>query len=111
MPILTNLADCQLNHDPKWNGIDVWPVITEEKKVDNRVLFWNFKGTQFCLRHGNWKLISTDDMLASNSQLYHIENDPYETTDLSLEKPEIVEKLMDQVAQQRRLDGTSQRNE
>ena len=111
MPTLTNLADCQLNHDPQWDGIDIWPVITEGKKVDNRVLFWNFKGTQFCLRHGNWKLISTDDMLASNSQLYHIENDPYETTDLSLEKPEIVEQLLGQVARQRRLDGTSQRNE
>ena len=111
MPTLTNLADCKLNHDPKWDGVDIWPVIAEGKKVDNRVLFWNFKGTQFCLRQGNWKLITTDDMSASDSQLYHIESDPYETTDLSLGRPEIVKQLLDQVTQQRKLDGISQRNE
>ena len=111
MPTLTNLADCKLNHDPKWDGVDIWPVITEGEKVDNRVLFWNFKGTQFCLRQGNWKLITTDDMSASDSQLYHIESDPYETTDLSLGRPEIVKQLLDQVTQQRRLDGISRRNE
>ena len=111
MPTLTNLADCKLNHDPKWDGVDIWPVIAEGEKVDNRVLFWNFKGTQFCLRQGNWKLIATDDMSASDSQLYHIESDPYETTDLSLGRPEIVKQLLDQVTQQRKLDGISQRNE
>tara|TARA_A100001037_G_C15127485_1_gene626990 strand:- start:1139 stop:2446 length:1308 start_codon:yes stop_codon:yes gene_type:complete len=111
MPTLTNLADCKLNHDPKWDGVDIWPVIAEGEKVDNRVLFWNFKGTQFCLRQGNWKLITTDDMSASDSQLYHIESDPYETTDLSLGRPEIVKQLLDQVTQQRKLDGISQRNE
>ena len=111
MPTLTNLANCKLNHDPKWDGVDIWPVITEGEKVDNRVLFWNFKGTQFCLRQGNWKLITTDDMSASDSQLYHIESDPYETTDLSLGRPEIVKQLLDQVTQQRRLDGISRRNE
>ena len=110
MPTLTNLADCKLNHDPKWDGVDIWPVIAEGEKVDNRVLFWNFKGTQFCLRQGNWKLITTDDMSASDSQLYHIESDPYETTDLSLGRPEIVKQLLDQVTQQRKLDGISQRN-
>ena len=111
MPTLTNLADCKLNHDPKWDGVDIWPVIAEGEKVDNRVLFWNFKGTQFCLRQGNWKLITTDGMSASDSQLYHIESDPYETTDLSLGRPEIVKQLLDQVTQQRKLDGISQRNE
>ena len=111
MPTLTSLADCKLNHDPKWDGVDIWPVIAEGEKVDNRVLFWNFKGTQFCLRQGNWKLITTDDMSASDSQLYHIESDPYETTDLSLGRPEIVKQLLDQVTQQRKLDGISQRNE
>ena len=111
MPTLTNLADCKLNHDPKWDGVDIWPVIAEGEKVDNRVLFWNFKGTQFCLRQGNWKLITTDDMSASDSQLYHIESDPYETTSLSLGRPEIVKQLLDQVTQQRKLDGISQRNE
>ena len=111
MPTLTNLADCKLSHDPKWDGVDIWPVIAEGEKVDNRVLFWNFKGTQFCLRQGNWKLITTDDMSASDSQLYHIESDPYETTDLSLGRPEIVKQLLDQVTQQRKLDGISQRNE
>ncbi len=111
MPTLTNLVGYQPNYDPKWDGTDVWPVISEGTKIENRTLFWNFKCTQFCLRYGNWKLISTDEASTNNNQLYHIGDDPYETTDLSRKQPEIVHQLLDQIAQQRKLDGTSQRTD
>ena len=111
MPTLTKLVGYTPSHDPQWDGTDVWSVISEGHAIENRSIFWNFRGTQFGLRKDGWKLITTDEMNPSKSELYHIDVDPYETAELSENNPEIVRQLLDMVAQERRLDGTSQRSD
>ena len=50
-------------------------------------------------------------MGSTNSELYNIGIDPYETEELSKEHPEIVRQLLELVAEERRLDGKSQRHD
>jgi arylsulfatase A-like enzyme len=111
MPTLTRLVGCSPSRDPQWDGVDIWPVITEGEAIENRTIFWNFKGTQFGIRHRDWKLITTDEMRPENSELYNIDIDPYETEELSKEHPETVRQLLELVVEERRLDGTSQRHD
>jgi len=111
MPTLTKLVGCVPSHDPQWDGVDIWPAITKGEAIESRSIFWNFKGTQFGIRYHDWKLTTTDEMRPENSELYNIGIDPYETEELSKEYPEIVRQLLELVAEERRLDGTSQRHD
>ena len=111
MPTFTQLVGYTPSRDPQWDGRDVWSIISAEDVITNRAIFWNFKGTQFGMRYGQLKLITTDEMNPQKSELYNIDADPYETEELSKERPEIVRQLLDMVVQERQLDGVSQRSD
>jgi arylsulfatase A-like enzyme len=107
MPMLTHLLECTMDHDPQWDGIDVWPHIEQhESQAPDRRLFWNFRGKDYALREAGWKLILKE---GTPPELYHIDKDPYETTDLAVAHPDIVQRLSTLIDEEKTLDGTSER--
>jgi len=112
MPTFTKLVGYTPESDPQWDGIDVWPVISGEKdSIDGRSIFWNFAGSRFALREGDWKLIVRDNMVPERSELYNIGSDPYETEDMAKNKPEIVKAMLSKIMDERKLDDTSKRDD
>jgi arylsulfatase A-like enzyme len=71
----------------------------EELDTDNRILYWEFPGKQTAIRQGKWKAVSvkTD----AEFELYNIEKDPNETTDMAKEFPDILSRLKKEIAKTR----------
>jgi len=111
MPTLTKLIGCEPQTDPRWDGVDVWPVLTgQTERLPERDIHWNFAGRKFGVRSGDWKLITDESMAPENSELLNIETDPYEKRDRVAERPGLVEELLEKVAEDRKLDGVSKRD-
>ena len=110
MPTFTRLVGYMPESDPQWDGVDVWPLLTgEAMAIERKPLFWNFRGASFGLREGGWKLIADETMVAENTELYHIGTDPYETQDMAEKHPERVHRMLEMIAEERKLDDTSKR--
>lgn len=91
MPTLCKLAGYSAKRDLKWDGRDIMPFIRQEKKkADPRSLYWKTPGFS-AVRYGNWKLIVKKSN--AQTQLYRIDQDPYEKKDLASQQPEVVKKL------------------
>jgi arylsulfatase A-like enzyme len=88
------------------DSYNILPVLLGEENDNNEQvrIFHSVSGV-FALRKGKWKLIEgtkgngsgninlNQDSLNFVGQLYNLENDPYETTDLFEQRPEIVNEL------------------
>ena len=48
------------------------------------------EGDQFAVRNDRWKLYEIED---EGSRLFDLDNDPLETTDVSAEHPEVLERM------------------
>ena len=59
--------------------------------MDERLMYWEFPGTQRAAIRGEWKAVSVKQ--GAPLELYRITADPNETTDLSKVYPEIVTEL------------------
>lgn len=71
----------------------------EELDTDNRILYWEFPGKQTAIRQGKWKAVSVK--ADTEFELYDIENDPNETTDLAKEYPGILSRLKKEISKTR----------
>ena len=113
MPTFTDLTQAKPQHDPLWDGTDIWPLITgEAERMDDRCMFWNFRGgAKLGVRYGDWKLISTPGGESDAVELFNIGEDPYEEIELSSDHPEKVKELQEMVRQQRELDDVSKRDD
>lgn len=97
MPTFCALAGYKPKTDLKWDGRNVWPLLTGAEKVAPRELYWvspNF--TQYAARTGDWKLVVTkkDD----RAELFDLKTDPNEKTDLAAKQPERVKAMRDLIA-------------
>ncbi len=112
MPTFTKLTEARPQHDPQWDGKDIWPLITgEAESMDDRCMFWNFRGAaKLGARYGDWKLISTPGE-ESTVELFNIAEDPYEEAEISADHPEKVKELEEMIRQQRELDDVSKRDD
>jgi arylsulfatase A-like enzyme len=113
MPTFTALTGAQTEEDPRYDGQDIWPLITEtETNPSERRLFWNFRGGRnLGVRHGDWKLISREADGSRQLELYNIKEDPYEEQDLIGDHPETVDDLTGMIEEERQQDGTSARQD
>ena len=113
MPTLTNLVGATMQHDPAWDGRDVWGQIEgSSTDVEERTLFWNFRGHRnLGVRHGDWKLIDSQKDGTRVQQLFDIAHDPYEQSDLVHDEPERVRDLSEAMAQMRRADDSAKRSD
>jgi arylsulfatase A-like enzyme len=104
MPTLTKLVGYTPSSDLKWDGRDVWPLVTGAvTKAEPRTLYIALPGGA-ALRDGDWKLIATKD---NRKLLFNLADDPYEKTDLASKEPQRVEKLVAQLAKMREQDRPS----
>jgi arylsulfatase A-like enzyme len=111
MPTLTALVGAKHREDPHYDGRDIWPLITGQQSAPaNRSLFWNFKGGAVLgVRRSGWKLISQQEAGTQRTELFHIDQDPYETTELARDYPHVVAELEEVIREEQRRDGVSAR--
>ena len=108
MPTFTRLVGDTTNQDPLWDGMDIWQLLTGEiDRLPERPIYWNFRGRDYALRLGDWKLIN--DSRNERVELFHIGNDPYETKNLATEQLEIVGNLSAIIQDEQKKDNTSKR--
>jgi len=93
MPTLCALAGYRPGTEAHWDGANVWPSVCGKAVASkDRSLYW--KTTKFsAVRSGDWKLIIKND--GSNTELYNLASDPYETKDLASDDPDRVSALKD----------------
>ena len=110
MPTLLALVGYAPTGDPQFDGVDVGSYLWGGAEAPpERDLFWNFRGAEFGLREGNWKLILREREGGQEIELYDLHDDPYETTDRAKGEPDVVARLQGKMAEQRTLDDTSVR--
>lgn len=89
-PTAVAAAGGNLPKEQHLDGVDLLPYLTgKEKGSPHEVLYWRF-GPQYALRKGNYKIVKTRD---EPLQLFDLQQDIGEKTDLAASKPEIVKQL------------------
>lgn len=88
MPTLAKLAGAQLDRSKPLDGRDVWPALALGAAGRTEVVY-NVEPTQGAVRDGKWKLV-WHVVLPPKSELFDLDADPSETTDLSARFPERV---------------------
>lgn len=98
-PTLLDFAGIPLNPAQHADGASLKPLF-EGKALEDRPLFWHYPhyGNQggnpsSMVREGPWKLIHYYE--EGQQELYNLEVDPAEQTDVSSENPEVAERLSD----------------
>jgi arylsulfatase A-like enzyme len=110
MPTFAALTGAKTETDPQWDGVDIWPLLDgTSTRAPERAIFWNFRGSQFALRDGDWKLITAEHTDPARSELFDIARDPYEKNELSARHPEVVARMLERIREERKLDGVSRR--
>ena len=99
MPTLIELSGAEypkeFNHHkiPNYEGISLYPTITEAKKLPQRTLFFSHQQARGVIQ-GNWKAVwSKRTQTPIKWELYDLSTDRTETNDLANKYPEIVNKL------------------
>lgn len=88
MPTLCSLAGHTPETDLRWDGINLWSVLTGGKVPEARGLYWqgpNFKSK--AVRVDDWKLVSILKGKEWKEELFDLANDPNETKDLAAIEP------------------------
>jgi arylsulfatase A-like enzyme len=94
MPTLCALAEHTPSTDPKWDGENMWPVLTGKTAGEPRLLYWTAPGMRSrAVRLGNWNLIAHANGGSQRLELFNQSDDPNESTDLASRMPAKVEEL------------------
>jgi arylsulfatase A-like enzyme len=103
LPTLAALTGARAKPESRWEGIDVWPLLTgAATTTPDRVLYWKTP-RDFALREGDWKLIEPRRK-GNATQLFNLADDPLEKNDLAPAQPERVTRLRDRLRQEQDLD-------
>jgi arylsulfatase A-like enzyme len=93
----TILSLAKIEHNQN-DGENLLPILTENKPINRDELFWHYPhyhGSAWkpgsALRKGDWKLIVYYE--DNRTELFNLEDDPGETTDVALENKEKVAEL------------------
>lgn len=111
MPTFCRLAGYEPTEDLKWDGSDVWPILTGELARRSHPLYWAGTRNDMAVRDGDWKLIARPSDSGSNVELFNLADDPSERNNLAERLPERVERLQRLIARLARADGDSAVNE
>lgn len=105
MPTFCALADCVPDKNLKWDGTNIWPVLTGKATRDSHLLYWTAPGFRSrAIRDGNWKLIVHGSGDAANSELFNLASDPNEITNLAQKMPEKAADLLSKMAEVAKAD-------
>ena len=110
LPTFCEVANIPLPDDYQPDGVSqLTTLLGQLSHTRNKPLFWKMQSAwpiqksrphhwvAYAIVDRNWKLLTNRD--SSYQELYDIAEDPYEKTDLSEQKPEIVRSLMQQIDQ------------
>ena len=91
LPTFANLAGAEVPTDRVIDGKDVWPVLAGESSSPHEVFFYHRGNNLRAVRSGRWKLhVDGGNPL----QLYDLENDIGERTNVLKSHPDVVKRLM-----------------
>ncbi len=95
LPTIAGLVEYEVEEDPAWDGQDVWPMLTgQNTEPAQRTIYivWGKHRLREALRHGNLKILRSRD---TPWEMYDLEKDPYETTNLAEKMPEKLNELLE----------------
>ena len=92
MPTMLDFADVELPTGHKLDGVSLAGVLTQGKKLDERLLFWDFNNRS-AVRNGSWKLLVGARGQEADVGLYNLADDISEKKNLAEQHPEKVNKL------------------
>jgi arylsulfatase A-like enzyme len=96
MPTLTKLAGWKKPDNVKFDGLDIWPVLTgEAAKPEPRTIYIPHPSGSIVMRDG-WKLITRKpgkDAKEPKIELFNVFEDPSEKKEISKEQPQHVKEL------------------
>ena len=92
-PTMVSIAGAKLPAGFKLDGVDLLGMLTEDKKLPERTLFWRYRKER-AVRKGTWKLLIQGD----NVKLYSLDEDLGEKKNLAGAKPEMVKILQDKLS-------------
>lgn len=95
-PTLARLAGAET--PATLDGVDLSPLLFGAETLPKRDLYWiwNVKTSRWALLYGDWKIVrySTEEpKQPSDWQLFNLQEDPKETTNVAESHPEVVAKL------------------
>ena len=94
MPTLAHIADAEEYLPQNTDGMDIAPLFYDGKSsmdTDSRMLYWEFPGKQRAAIRGEWKAVSVKRN--TPLELYLINTDPNETTNLATLYPALVAEM------------------
>ncbi|HET8546364.1 MAG TPA: sulfatase-like hydrolase/transferase [Bryobacteraceae bacterium] len=106
-PTISNLAGYRPQRDLRWDGQDVWPLLTGKGRPSPRDLYWKGPGGRsFAARSGDWKLVvhETSDGSQRPEELFNLRDDPYEEHDRAGDKRQTALRLNALLTRQRSMD-------
>ena len=108
LPTVAKLAGAEAPTDRVIDGKDIRPVLFGEKGATSphEAFYFYYTSHLECVRSGKWKLRlkeTRNNKSSTEPQLYDLEADIGETTDVAAAHPDIVEKLL-ALAEKARLD-------
>lgn len=119
-PTLSALIEPNAKDPPAWDGVNLLPMIFSAEapsaETTDRDFHWIWKRqkTRWALRYGDWKIVKYGKGEPSSPQawqLYHLGDDPKETTNVAGEHPEILAAMHDRFLNQREADRESAASE
>ncbi|MCH2173368.1 arylsulfatase [Myxococcota bacterium] len=98
-PTLVRLSRAKLKPDLPLDGIDIWPTLVEGRDTGREELLLNYiRPSHGALRRGAWKFLALKCKDGKVwTELFNLEKDPEESTDLSTAHPEIAADLRDRL--------------
>ena len=94
MPTLCALADHTPEQNLRWDGRNIWPLISGTEPPTERTLYWAGPGFRSqAVRVGDWKLIVEHTGPEPRVELFDLSQDPNETQDLAESMPDRVVQL------------------
>lgn len=103
MPTLCSLAKAEVPTDLKWDGIDIWPVLTRQGgTLPTRTIYSAAPGFRAqMVRHGDWKLVRTQaaGKRDTTEELFHLANDPAESQNLAQQQPQVLADMQQRLAE------------
>lgn len=96
LPTLADFANIDIEH--QIDGLSLLPTLTGEGQQEkHRYLYWEFheQGGKQAVRKGKWKAVRLDVKNNPNApiELYNLEQDPAERSDIALQHPDIVNEM------------------
>ncbi|NNE93479.1 MAG: sulfatase-like hydrolase/transferase [Verrucomicrobiales bacterium] len=105
MPTFCSLAAAKADGETlEWDGVNLWPALAKGADLPKRAIYIaGPRGKQVALRDGKWKLIHG----GNQSQLFDLEADPAESSDLAAKEPEIAAQMQQKLEKNRKADVKS----